>query len=247
MSTDEEQGGLTDDVLRSTLVLRGQSRLFFNEAINEVNKIMATGNDIYPPSIFPHAGTRQPTTSLQLSSDSFGEGRLSPAEGVAVIILLGECNGLAQNWRKSEEITKKMAEIIGSSEIAWDFDLIDGMSEFGNMVGKAAGVRERLLNGLGRPEGSTTKDILLKLSYDTFATTLKEDALVIGEKTTAAISQQVEMLAKRDISNNPEGAKTDVEIKARINGRTRGAKLAREIYLEARTLASKSVSEQIFK
>lgn len=233
--------GLSPDVLEHALAFKGQSAQLFDEAVSQVRSLAQGQRRIYPPTQFPIPPDRVPESTLRLTPESDLNGRLLPAEAVAVTVLLTECSALAQAWGRNFKTSATLHGVLQLPPEGLDHDAIAGIAEFGDSLAAVAAVREWTENGEGEPAGTTMMDLVKRKLWRRYRNALGEDKLALGPTTAETIVHAISESARRDIPHNPEGARTPEDIAAKIEkieSRIHGARLAKQLYLEARTLAS---------
>lgn len=234
---------LTTDILRHSIAFKGDSSRVFSEAIAEIKMLALHSNSLFPPNYFPSVRESRPETSIRITPDSyFFDGKLSQAEAATIIVLLNEASALCQSFAVDWKTSNKLHEALGLKEGDWQSDAIEGFSEFGDMLGWAAGIRERILREGKEPQLKTIGDHAIKGWWDKFAEPVRQDGMILGENTAEAIVEAVGEFAERDIPRNPEGAKNQEEIRARIRSKKHGARLAKDLYLETLSFASRELS-----
>lgn len=234
--------GLSPDALKHSLAFKGQSARLFSDAVEQVRLLSEAGRGIYPPIQFPIPPDGVAESTLRVTPDSDFNGYLLPAEAVAVSILLDECGALAQAWGRTFERSNKLHAALQLSPHGSDYDAISGFAEFGDTLAAASAVRERLENKLGEPDGTTIKDNMERKLWRRFSDSLGKDNLGLGLATSEAVISSIADLANQNIPNNPCGARTPDEIKSKIESRIHGARLAKNLYLEALGLAAQVFS-----
>jgi hypothetical protein len=230
----DEENLPTSDSLHNTLAFRGNSAQLFREAVEEVKRLSEGGREIFPPR-FATLENPKSASALRTEPYSIHDGHLNPDEAVAIKILLDESSALYQYYAINFETSHKIREILGLKQGDWQSDVMDGLAEFGIFAGLAAGVREQI-----ERNSPPLEDMIKKDWWSKFEEPLRKDGLVLGKYTVEAIEKVVAGYAERDIPTDPEGAKTPQEIRARIESKKHGAKLAGMLFLEARELASKT-------
>lgn len=240
-----DEKAISTNALDHALAFSENSAQLFSDAIEQV-KILAKKTDaIYPPTLFPTVRNPYPESTIRLQPDSDFDGQLTLAEAAATVVLLNEVSALAQASGRTYEMSDKLHVVLQLPEDGWQSDTIDGLAEFGDMIGWAARIRERIISGEGMPNGKTIGDMAKKGWWDKFEKPVRQDGLKLGKNTAQAIIKTVGELAERDIPNNPEGAKTPEQKAARIASKKHGAKLAAQLYLESLKMASKILPDAI--
>ena len=236
---------LSTNALDHALAFSKNSAQLFSDAIEQVKILAKTSDAIYPPTDFPRVTNRFLESTIRLQPDSDFDGQLTFAEAAAVVVLLNEVSALAQASGRNDEMSNKLHIVLQLPENGWQSDTIDGLADFGNMLGWAARIRERIISGEGVPNEKTLGDAAKRFWWDKFEKPVRQDGLKLGKNTVEAIIKTIEGLAKRDIPNDPQGAKTPDKITARIASKKHGAELAAQLYLESWRLASKILPETI--
>lgn len=234
---NNEEKRITGRILKHSVAFGEHSSAVLNDAVEEVKRLSARG-DLYPPD-FPTVRYSRPKSSVQLSSSSMLRGKISPAEAAAMKFLQDESSALAQSFARDWETTRKLQEALQLPKKGWQSDTIDGIGEFGTFLGIAAGVREQISSGEGKPKGKTIGDKLKRSWFDKFAEPIQQDQMVLGKNTAKAVQEAISEFTERDIPNVPEGARTEEEIQARIASKKYGAQKAANLYLETLGLASR--------
>jgi hypothetical protein len=245
MTVNGAELALQGDVLINVLAFKGQSGQLMASALDQVGRLTASGSALYPPVHFSDFDHWQVESSLLTAPNSEFDGRLSPAEGVAFLILLNECGAIAPNLFSNVEKSKMIQKMFGLGRDGWISDALDGFARLGSQLSRAAGIRDRLLAGEGEPVGGKMREVVRQNHWRVFAKAIVEDSFILGEKTVEAAVGEAARLAERDIQDNPGGARTPGEIRARINSFRKGAMAGGRLYLEARKLAARLVEEKI--
>ncbi len=239
-----ENNKLTTDILKSSLAFQGNSAELYQNAVEEVRRLSTDNRSIYPPKTFPDVRNPIPESSLRTKpSERIMEGALSPAEAVAVKVILDESSALAQSLGIGWERSAKLRKVLKLPKEGWGHDTIEAICDFGGYVCIAAGVRELLLADEKFKEG----DIIKKDWHDEFAKPLRKDNLTIGENTSDAIVEYLTSYYEEHIPQNSEGAKNEKEIETRIASRKHGVLLGKKLYLETLKLASNEFSTSVIK
>lgn len=235
MGINGEELAIADDVLRNTCALRGQSGLYFREAKATVNGFTSKGDVIYPP-FFP--SWEDQTSHTITSIPSGDDGQITPSEAVAALLLHTECSALTQLGRTGERIDEKVFKLVGLPVGGTDLmETIDGMSRFGNLLGKAAWVRDQIRVGESKPTGNILGDGMKRRNWEDYEKSLEQDKMVIGKKTTQAIVKSVDEEAKNKKQFDRQLQKDNQKEAPRQNSKTHGAQMARSLFLEASQLA----------
>jgi hypothetical protein len=240
-----DEKALSTNALDHALAFRENSAQLFSDAIGQVKVLARTSDAIYPPIGFPTWRNRCSESTIRLQPDSDFDGQLTFAEAAATVVLLNEVSALAQASGRTDEMSDKLHAVLQLPENGWQSDTIDGLADFGNMLGWAARIRERIISGEGAPNGKTLGDAAKRSWWNKFEKPVRQDGLKLGENTAQAIIKTIVALAERDIPNNPEGAKTPDQIAARIASKKHGAELAAQLYLESWRLAAKILPDTI--
>jgi len=240
-----DEKALSTNALDHALAFSENSAQLFSDAIEQVKILAKTADAIYPPIGFPTWRNRYPESTIRLQPDSDFDGQLTFAEAAATVILLNEVSALAQASGRSYEMSDKLHTVLQLPESGWQSDTIDGLADFGNMLGWAARIRERIISGEGMPNEKTLGNAAKRSWWDKFEKPVRQDGLKLGENTAEAIIKTIVELAKRDIPNNPEGAKTPEQMAARIASKKHGADLAAQLYLEGLKMAAKILPDTI--
>lgn len=220
------------------MAFKGNNLELFRSAIDEVNIITNNGGEVFPPT-FPTWRRPESGTALQREPNSTFKGHLERDEAVAVRILLDECSALYQNFGVNDSTSRKISEVLNLPDGGWQTDVMDGIAEFGMLVGIAAGVRDKIEHNEPLPKAGTWGYRIDKEWRDTFEDAIKLDNFEISRNTVEAILKSISESAERDIPSNPEGAKGKEQIQARIDSRKHGAIKAKALYLEVKELAKK--------
>lgn len=239
--------GLTPDVLEHALAFRGQTAQLMKEAIDEVRLLQGENrlNKVYPPDFFPKPGRPWETgLVLKTEPDSELEAELEFSEAVALRVVLAESEALSQAWGKSFKLSAELEDVMRLSEGQWSNEAIAGFSEFGERVGSAALVRRLIQSGGGKPSGTTMQDHLKNILYGKFSDPVLQDNLALSVCTANVIVADITQMAEENIPNiSSANENVPKIIKLRVDSRKHGAKLAAELYLEARALAEKTISK----
>ena len=245
MGLSGEENLPTTDSLQNSLAFKGNSTQLFRDAVEEVQRISLGGQMIYSPDF---ASLREPESArtFKLEPTSQNKGPLNQDEAVALKVLFDENSAFNQHFAINSETSKTINTLLELPIGGMQSDAMDGIVEFGTYVGIAANVREQINRTEPLPNAKKSITNIIKRTWrEKFEEPLQQDGLVIGPNTVAAIEIVVAKYAERDITNDPEHARTPEEITARIESRKHGARLAGRLYLEAKELASKIFSSPI--
>lgn len=235
---DEKSRAVGPSFLNHSLAFGEQSGQVFNGIVEEIRMLSSQGY-LYPPEPILSLSHPEPESSITLVSQSDLGGRLTPAEAAAMKMLLTESTALAQSYVLSDwETSSKILQVLQLPKNGWQGDAIEALGDFGMRLGMAAGVRDRVLSGKGRPDTKTHSSFNQRPWWDEFVDPIRLDQLILGRNTADAIVKSVSHMSEKMISNNPEGARTQEEIQARIASRKHGVILASDLYLEALGRAS---------
>lgn len=195
--------GLSRDSYDS-IAFKGNSAQYLSGVMAEVFQ-MAEKGTIYPPAF---ATWRNPELEygISLRPHNQDDGRLSPAEAVAIKVMADEGSAMAQNLFKSMDKNKLISEIVGNPD-GWPSDIVDGMADFGYNLCGAISIRERIARGETIPTGRTIKDDLDRPLWQMYQAPLKLDGMVIKGNTVAAITKFVNELVEKEIRGVPNGLK----------------------------------------
>lgn len=232
----------TRDILQNSMAFRGDNIDLFTGAVNEVYGLTQNGGSVYSPE-FPSWRKPESGTRLQSEPSTSHMGALQRDEAVAVRILLDECSALYQNFGRNDSTSAKISEVLNLPKGGWQGDATDGISDFGYLVGLAAGVRDQIRENKPLPSKKTFGYIIDKGWRDLFAGPLKSDNFQISNNVASAIIKFITESAEKDIPLNPQGAKGEDQIKAKIASKIHGAIKARNLYLEAKELANSYFSK----
>ncbi len=241
----EQSTSLGTIALGHSIAFRGNDIEMYRSNVAQVRELVARGQEIYPPAAFPTWSEPVPRSILRTSPTSELIGRLAPAEAVGVLTLLNESGALFQAFGQDSSATKLLLQTLGLPSRGWPTDAIEGITQFGEMLGSAAEVRDTIIRGEKPPTGSTNSETAKRRSWDKFHDAIEKDNMILGENTSTVIVQMIDELATDIIPKNPDMARNAEEVKARIESEKRGARLAKDLYLEARQLASHELPERV--
>ena len=218
---------LSKDVYDS-IAFKGGSAQYLAQTILEVEQL-SRGGAIYPPAF---ATWRNPELEFGMSLQPHipNDGRLSPAEAVAVKVVADEGSAIAQNLFKSKDRTKLINELLGNS-VGWPSDVVDGIADFGYGLCGAIRIREQITRG------ETIGDDLNRLLWQRYQAPLKLDGMVIRGNTVTAVAKFADELVEKEIRGVPEGAKNEEEFQDRMRSRRRGIELGAKIYKQVLDVA----------
>jgi len=216
------------------LVFKGNSAQYLAQVIDEVVQLARSGA-IYPPTF---ATWREPELENGLSSHPHdrNEGRLSPAEAVAIRVLADEGSAIAQNLFESTEKTRLINEIVGTPD-GWPSDVVDGMADFGYQLRGALRIRDRIARGEAIPAGKTIGESLDRRLWERYVTPLKLDGMSVRGNTVTAVAEETNSLVDQQIRGNPEGARNEKELQDRMRSRRRGIELGSRVYKQVLDVA----------
>lgn len=238
--------GLTPDVLAHALAFRGQTAQLMQEAMEEVGRLSAGGEDsIEPPMFFSKPGLDLDNLPIKLKSISAAKSDrgLDFPEAVAARVLLSESQALDQALGQSFELSARLIKVLKLERGQLSDRAISGFAEFGEGLRSVQIVRNLAKYGGGKPSGAKVEDHLNQRLFDKFAGPLKNDNWTIGENCAGAIIsgvvEQAEQLAGLPRLTSEEGEKEAKQME--ISSRAHGAKLAADLYLEVKALATRSL------
>lgn len=243
--SDPLKTNLSNDVLKNVLSFRGRSLELFKRAVEEVQILTNNGRvPIYPPHEYPTWKEPDRATSLQKWPDSNFTGRLTPTEAVGIKVLMEESLALFQVSHISLKVSRKINEILGTGKEVGLVDAIEAIVDFTCLLGQAAVVRETMMfkeeESIRRAKNSSGSSL-----YLTFEESITQDGLRLGINTAAKVVEEIIWQAEELLPTYPNYANCEDDIKVRIAGKTRGAKLASALYLETVDLAAKILSPDI--
>jgi hypothetical protein len=234
---------MTDDVTTErtlskdsydSIAFKGGSAQYLAQIIDDIAQLSRSGA-VYPPAF---ATWRNPELEfgMSLQPRSQDDGRLSPAEAVAVKVVADEGSAIAQNLFKSMDKTKLISELVGNPD-GWPSDVVDGIADFGYSLCGAIRIRERIARGETIPTGRTIGDDLNRRLWQRYQAPLRLDGMVIRGNTVTAVAKFADELVEKEIRGVPEGAKNEKELQDRMRSRRRGIELGTKIYKQVLDVA----------
>ena len=138
-----------------SIAFKDRSAQYLAETIDDITQLSRRG-PIYPPEF---ATCRNPELEYGVSLQQHiqDDGRLSPAEAVAIKVMADEGSAMAQNLFESTSKTRLISETVGDPG-GWLSDVVDGMADFGYSLCGTIRIREKMVEGETIPTGSTNRD-----------------------------------------------------------------------------------------
>lgn len=258
------EDGVLNWNLKHSIALKESSGQVYRECVEKVRALLATG-DIYPPrkfpmirrkplskeqeEIFPSQRTASSGAPIGNEMPHLDSGRLTPAEAVAVSILLTESSALCQNWTEDDEVGEKYNQVFGFSQDGFPRDAINGFCDFGAMFSTAAKVREWIMHTPDADPRDVKGAIDFLEPWERFKNLIRDDGMRLGNKTADEIKKWMEQRVRFSIFyDNPHGYQYtmftelyNMEYLPRVESAKHGIELARELYSEVLELASKEL------
>lgn len=219
--------GLSTDSYDS-IAFKGESTQYLAKIIADITQLSRSGA-IYPPAF---ATWRNPELEYNISSRPHNQydGRLSPAEAVAVKTMADEGSAIAQNTDKY----KLISEVVGDPN-GWSYDIVDGMANFGYSLCGAIQIREQIVRGERISTGRINEDSFDRDLRQRFQVPLRLDGMAIKGNTVAAITKFANESVEESIK--AEGVKNEEEFQARVKSRRKGIELGAKIYMQVLNIA----------
>jgi len=227
---DNEMGLITDSY--DSIAFKGQSTQYLSNVLTEVAQMALVG-EIYPPAFATSWSNSRLENGLTLQQLHPEDGRLTPAEAVAIRVLAEEGAALAQNFFKSYEKTKLIQTITDDPEGS-PAEIVAGMADFGYNLLKAVSLREKITKNESKPiETKTFSDHTTKQLWVKYEGPLMLDKMAIDKHTiNAAISDATEAIeTKIEEPGNKEN------LSARIRSRRKGIELGAKIFQQVKNIA----------